>query len=82
MTRRSQEVKSSPSCPEPNPLILVVYGHAQAPSKQKAESSGYATMAEMVDRIFPFVDTGRNSADEVRNHRSSLGYPLACLSCS
>ena len=31
---------------------------AQAPSKQKAESSGYATVAEMVDRIFPFVDTG------------------------
>ena len=67
--------KSSAFCssgPEPNPLILVVYRHAQAPSKQKAESSGYATMAEMVDRIFPFVDTGRNSADEVRNRTLSL----------
>ena len=48
-------------------MILVDEGGAK-------ESSGYATMAQMVDEIFPFVDTGRNSADEVRNHRSSLDF--------
>ena len=38
-------------------LLILLAGACGSTSTSEAESSGYATMTDLVDHIFPFVET-------------------------